>query len=135
MQKAEQTQKTWTAVGIHCPFSGRHLTFNRYVVEWLSDERKHFLGRALRVCRAAVLHVRVKRRQHDPAEPLRGAIRAARARVPQGSPVVYLGPQGRRLEQARAAELSALPGLVLVASGYPRNGGMPGNVLLAFRAD
>jgi polyvinyl alcohol dehydrogenase (cytochrome) len=25
-------------------------------------------------------------------------------------------------------------GLVLVASGYPRNGGMPGNVLLAFRA-
>jgi polyvinyl alcohol dehydrogenase (cytochrome) len=26
-------------------------------------------------------------------------------------------------------------GLVLVASGYPRNGGMPGNVLLAFRAD
>jgi len=26
-------------------------------------------------------------------------------------------------------------GLVLVTSGYPRNGGMPGNVLLAFRAD
>jgi polyvinyl alcohol dehydrogenase (cytochrome) len=26
-------------------------------------------------------------------------------------------------------------GLVLIASGYPRNGGMPGNVLLAFRAD
>jgi polyvinyl alcohol dehydrogenase (cytochrome) len=26
-------------------------------------------------------------------------------------------------------------GLVLVGSGYPRNGGMPGNVLLAFRAD
>jgi polyvinyl alcohol dehydrogenase (cytochrome) len=26
-------------------------------------------------------------------------------------------------------------GLVLVASGYPRNGGMPGNVLLAFRPD
>ena len=26
-------------------------------------------------------------------------------------------------------------GLVLVSSGYPRNGGMPGNVLLAFRAD
>ncbi|HJR69499.1 MAG TPA: hypothetical protein VKA43_05625, partial [Gammaproteobacteria bacterium] len=25
-------------------------------------------------------------------------------------------------------------GLVLVSSGYPRNGGMPGNVLLAFRA-
>jgi hypothetical protein len=24
---------------------------------------------------------------------------------------------------------------VLVASGYPRNGGMPGNVLLAFRAE
>ena len=26
-------------------------------------------------------------------------------------------------------------GLVLVSSGYPRNGGMPGNVLLAFRAE
>ena len=26
-------------------------------------------------------------------------------------------------------------GLVLIGSGYPRNGGMPGNVLLAFRAD
>jgi polyvinyl alcohol dehydrogenase (cytochrome) len=26
-------------------------------------------------------------------------------------------------------------GLVLVTSGYPRNGGLPGNVLLAFRAD
>ena len=26
------------------------------------------------------------------------------------------------------------PGLVLVSSGYPRNGGMTGNVLLAFRA-
>lgn len=25
-------------------------------------------------------------------------------------------------------------GIVLVSSGYPRNGGMPGNVLLAFRA-
>jgi hypothetical protein len=24
---------------------------------------------------------------------------------------------------------------VLVSSGYPRNGGMPGNVLLAFRAN
>jgi polyvinyl alcohol dehydrogenase (cytochrome) len=26
-------------------------------------------------------------------------------------------------------------GLVLVSSGYPRNGGMPGNVLLAFGVD
>jgi tRNA (guanine37-N1)-methyltransferase len=51
-------------------------------------------------------------------EPLRDAIREARARAPQGSPVVYLGPQGRRLEQARAAELAALPGLVLVAGRY-----------------
>jgi tRNA (guanine37-N1)-methyltransferase len=51
-------------------------------------------------------------------KPLRSAIRAARARAPQGSPVIYLGPQGRRLEQARAAELAALPGLVLVAGRY-----------------
>jgi polyvinyl alcohol dehydrogenase (cytochrome) len=26
-------------------------------------------------------------------------------------------------------------GLVLINSGYPRNGGMPGNVLLAFGTD
>jgi tRNA (guanine37-N1)-methyltransferase len=51
-------------------------------------------------------------------EPLRSAIRAARARVPQGSPVIYLGPQGRPLEQARAAELATLPGLVLIAGRY-----------------
>jgi tRNA (guanine37-N1)-methyltransferase len=51
-------------------------------------------------------------------EPLRSAIRAARARAPQSSPVVYLGPQGRPLDQARAAGLAALPGLVLVAGRY-----------------
>jgi tRNA (guanine37-N1)-methyltransferase len=51
-------------------------------------------------------------------EPLRDAIRAARARAPEGSPVVFLGPQGRRFEQAHAAGLAALPGLVLVAGRY-----------------
>src|SRR5262245_51017691 len=51
-------------------------------------------------------------------EPLRSAVRAARARAPQGSPVIYLGPQGRPLDQARASELAALPGLVLLAGRY-----------------
>lgn len=51
-------------------------------------------------------------------EPLRSAVRAARERAPQGSPVIYLGPQGRPLDQARAMELAGLPGLVLVAGRY-----------------
>ena len=51
-------------------------------------------------------------------EPLRGAIRAARERAPAGSPVIYLGPQGRPLDQSRAAQLAELPGLVLVAGRY-----------------
>jgi tRNA (guanine37-N1)-methyltransferase len=51
-------------------------------------------------------------------EPLRSAIHAARARAPQGSPVIYLGPQGRPLEQSRAVQLAQLPGLVLVAGRY-----------------
>lgn len=51
-------------------------------------------------------------------EPLRDAIRAARARVPAGSPVILLGPQGRVLDHATAARLAALPGLVLVAGRY-----------------
>jgi tRNA (guanine37-N1)-methyltransferase len=51
-------------------------------------------------------------------EPLRDAVRAARARAPAGSPVIYLGPQGRTLDHAGAARLAALPGLVLVAGRY-----------------
>ena len=51
-------------------------------------------------------------------EPLRRAIRAARSSVPPGSALIYLGPQGRPLDQARVAELAALPGAVLVAGRY-----------------
>jgi len=51
-------------------------------------------------------------------EPFRSAIRAARAAGPAGSRVVFLGPQGRRLDQPLVAELAALPGLVLVAGRY-----------------
>lgn len=51
-------------------------------------------------------------------EPLREAIRAARAQAPAGSPVIHLSPQGRKLDQAGLQELAALPGMVLVASRY-----------------
>src|SRR5262245_65142839 len=51
-------------------------------------------------------------------EPLRRAIRAASSSVPAGSALIYLGPQGRPLDQARVAELAALPGAVLVAGRY-----------------
>jgi tRNA (guanine37-N1)-methyltransferase len=51
-------------------------------------------------------------------EPLRRAIHAARSSVPTGSPIIYLGPQGRPLDQSRVAELASLPGIVLVAGRY-----------------
>jgi tRNA (guanine37-N1)-methyltransferase len=51
-------------------------------------------------------------------EPLRSAIRAARARLPAGSPTVFLSPQGRVFTQAVAREYRALPGLLLVAGRY-----------------
>ncbi|MDX1500294.1 MAG: tRNA (guanosine(37)-N1)-methyltransferase TrmD [Woeseiaceae bacterium] len=51
-------------------------------------------------------------------EPAAAAIRAARARVPEGSPVVYLSPQGRVFDQALARRLASLPGLVLFAGRY-----------------
>ena len=51
-------------------------------------------------------------------EPLRGAIRAARAGAPAGSPAVYLSAQGRRFDQACAARFARLPGLILVAGRY-----------------
>jgi tRNA (guanine37-N1)-methyltransferase len=51
-------------------------------------------------------------------EPLVAAIRAAHARLPQGSPRVYLSAQGEPFTQARAQELAALPGLLLVAGRY-----------------
>jgi tRNA (guanine37-N1)-methyltransferase len=51
-------------------------------------------------------------------EPLRSAIRAARARLPAGSRTVVLSPQGRVFNQAVAREYRALPGLLLVAGRY-----------------
>jgi tRNA (guanine37-N1)-methyltransferase len=50
-------------------------------------------------------------------EPLRDAIRAAKADGPQ-RPVVYLSPQGRVFDQAEAARLAAGPGMILVAGRY-----------------
>lgn len=51
-------------------------------------------------------------------EPWARAIEAARARVPAGSPVVFLTPQGRRFDQGEARRLASLPGMVLVAGRY-----------------
>ncbi len=50
-------------------------------------------------------------------DPLRRAISAARA-VASASPVVYLSPQGRRLDQEAVQGLSRCPGLVLLAGRY-----------------
>ena len=51
-------------------------------------------------------------------EPLLAAIRAAHARLPPGSPRVYLSAQGRPFGQAQARELAALPGMLLLAGRY-----------------
>jgi tRNA (guanine37-N1)-methyltransferase len=50
-------------------------------------------------------------------EPVVAAIEAARAANP-GAPVIVLTPGGRKYGQAKARELSALPGLILVAGHY-----------------
>jgi tRNA (guanine37-N1)-methyltransferase len=51
-------------------------------------------------------------------EPLLAAIRAARARLPAGSPRLYLSAQGERFDQATAQELAVRPGMVLIAGRY-----------------
>jgi len=51
-------------------------------------------------------------------EPLREAIRAARAAAAPATPVAYLSPQGRRLDQAGLAELAGRPGTILVCGRY-----------------
>ena len=51
-------------------------------------------------------------------EPTRTALRAARARLPAGSRSIYLAADGAPLTQARAKELSQLPGLLLLAGRY-----------------
>lgn len=52
------------------------------------------------------------------AEPLAGAIRAARAGQAPEVRVIYLTPQGRRLDQAAVTALSARSGLILLAGRY-----------------
>lgn len=51
-------------------------------------------------------------------EPLASTIRAARADAGPESRVIYLTPQGRRLEQRGVSELAARDSLVLVAGRY-----------------
>ena len=51
-------------------------------------------------------------------EPLAAAVQAAREKLPQGSPVVYLSPQGKVFDQAMARRLAELPGMVLLAGRY-----------------
>ena len=51
-------------------------------------------------------------------EPVRDAIRSARAELPAGSQVVFLTPQGRRFDQRVAEELASRSGVVLVAGRY-----------------
>ena len=51
-------------------------------------------------------------------EPMASAIADAREKLPAGSRVVFLSPQGRVFDQDIAQEMAALPGLVLVAGRY-----------------
>ncbi len=51
-------------------------------------------------------------------EPLQEAIRAAREAMPPGARVVFLGPQGRRFDQAMARDMASWDGLVLVCGRY-----------------
>ena len=51
-------------------------------------------------------------------EPLARAVEAARAAVPEGSPVVYLSPQGKVFDQADARRLAGMPGMILLAGRY-----------------
>ena len=51
-------------------------------------------------------------------EPLRRSIDAARQTVGAAVPVIGLTPQGQRFDQATAARLATLPGLVLVPGRY-----------------
>lgn len=51
-------------------------------------------------------------------EPVARALQAVRARMPDGSPVVYLSPQGRVFRQAMARRYAKLPGMILLAGRY-----------------
>jgi tRNA (guanine37-N1)-methyltransferase len=51
-------------------------------------------------------------------EPAASAIRAAKDRLPEGSPVVCLSPQGKVFDQAMARHYAGLQGLILLAGRY-----------------
>ena len=51
-------------------------------------------------------------------EPLRAAINEARASCDGGARVIYLSPQGRKLDQAGVAELAQTDRLILIAGRY-----------------
>ena len=51
-------------------------------------------------------------------EPTRTALRTAKARLPEGSRTVYLAADGVPFTQAKARELSQLPGVLLLAGRY-----------------
>ncbi|HSY07603.1 MAG TPA: tRNA (guanosine(37)-N1)-methyltransferase TrmD [Steroidobacteraceae bacterium] len=51
-------------------------------------------------------------------EPMVAAIRAAHARLPAGSPRICLSAQGELFTAAKARELAALPGFLLIAGRY-----------------
>lgn len=51
-------------------------------------------------------------------QPLRDAIHHARAASVAGAKVIYLTPQGRKLDQAGVKELAQRPGIILLAGRY-----------------
>jgi tRNA (guanine37-N1)-methyltransferase len=51
-------------------------------------------------------------------QPLRDAIQAAKAQAGEGAKVIYLSPQGRRLDHAGVQELVSCEKLILVAGRY-----------------
>ncbi len=51
-------------------------------------------------------------------EPAAAAIAAAKAKLPAGSPVVCMSPQGAVFDQAMAQRFARLPGMILLAGRY-----------------
>ncbi|HDR1045850.1 TPA: tRNA (guanosine(37)-N1)-methyltransferase TrmD [Pasteurella multocida] len=51
-------------------------------------------------------------------QPLRDAIQAAKAKVGEGAKVIYLSPQGRKLDQAGVKELAQHQKLILLCGRY-----------------
>ncbi len=50
--------------------------------------------------------------------PVAEAIERAKSKMPDDVPVICLSPQGRRFDQATAARLSVLPGVIMLAGRY-----------------